>query len=57
MLMAVPTYLKNTDKPDILWMARLPNQLWEVKGQIIGIGDKLITFLSDGKSGNIVAYK
>ena len=57
MLMAIRTSLVNTEKPDILWMTHVPFNDWEVRGQIIGVGDKLITYLSDGNSGTIAAFK
>ncbi|XP_067949947.1 uncharacterized protein [Watersipora subatra] len=56
MLMVIHSSLITTEQPDILWMAKLPAENWEVRGQIIGVKDKLITFLSDGKSGNIAAF-
>ena len=57
MLMAIRTSLVNTEKPDILWMTHVPFNDWEVRGQIIGVGDKLITYLSNGNSGTIAAFK
>ncbi|XP_067949948.1 uncharacterized protein [Watersipora subatra] len=56
MLMVIHSSLINTEQPDILWMTKLPAENWEVRGQIIGVKDKLITFLSNEKSGNIAAF-
>ena len=43
-------------KPDFLWMVKIPFRM-EVKGQVIGVGDKLVMFVSDGSTGYVIAFE
>lgn len=42
--------------PQIVWMIHLPYNM-EVRGQVFGVLNKLILFVSDGLTANIIAYQ
>ena len=49
----------STDSPNILWISPIPGFGYELeaKGQIIGILDLLVMYVSDGKNGYIMGLK
>lgn len=58
MLMAVRRSAVNTEKPDVVWTAQLPTPTSRVKGQVIGVGDKLVAYVIDENGdGSVVAFK
>lgn len=56
--MAVRTSYNATAHPDILWAVLVPilPSKMEVRGQVIGVGDKLIAYITDGVAANVVAF-
>lgn len=58
-VMAVRTQTAKSQSADILWLeplSKMPHP-FIVQGQIIGINDKLIMFVTDGQSAYIHAMK
>ena len=56
--MAVRRSAVYTEKPDVLWMAQLPTQTSQVKGQVIGAGDKMVAYVvEESGEGKVVAFK
>ena len=57
-LMAVRRSAVYTEKPDVLWMAQLPTQTSQVKGQVIGAGDKMVAYVvEESGEGKVVAFQ
>lgn len=50
----------STTTPEILWITLIPGGLGnelEVRGQIIGIGDLLVMYVTDGVEGYVIGVK
>lgn len=55
MLMAVRRSAVNTEKPDVLWTVKLPTPTSQVRGQVVGVGDKLVAYITDDSGDGLVA--
>ena len=57
-LVAVRRSAVNTEKPDIVWTVQLPTPTSRVKGQVIGVDDKLVAYvMEENGEGSVVAFK
>lgn len=57
-LVAVRRSAVNTEQPDVVWTVPLPTPTSRVKGQIIGVDDKLIAYVTEENGdGSVVAFK